>query len=355
MKALSRFINEKAQAWALERQGEDERSVTLTTRRVYILPTRQGLAFGVLLLAMLLASLNYNNSLGLALTFLLGGLAVVAMHHCHHNMVGLSIRFVGVEPVFAEQRAEFRFALEGRGSHERYQFQLYTDVSAPSAREGQTVHTATTDVPETEDCTVVLSVPTRRRGRQALTRVGIATRFPFGLFRAWSWLHMDCAVLVYPRPAEDAPPLPAGAGETGDGLEEHRGEEDFAGLRGFQDGDSPRHIAWKAYARDDEPRVKQYAGIAVSSTWLDYDALSESDPERRLEQLTRQLLDAQAAGNPYGLRLPTGVSIPPDLGAGHQERCLAALALCPIQDAQHARATRDGAYQVGGSEQAAFS
>ncbi|MEM9386311.1 MAG: DUF58 domain-containing protein [Pseudomonadota bacterium] len=330
MKALTRFINEKAQAWALERQGEDERSVTLNTRRVYILPTGQGLAFGILLLAMLLASLNYNNSLGLALTFTLGGLAVVAMHHCHHNMVGLTIRLVDVEPVFAGQRAEFRFALEGRGRHERYQFQLYTDAKAPDTLEPNTVHSATADVPEEEDRTVILSVPTHRRGRQVLASVGVATRFPFGLFRAWSWLHMDGAVLVYPSPANDAPPYAAGDGDTQGSVNEQRGEEDFAGLRSFQGGDSPRHIAWKAYARDDEPRVKRYAGVAVATTWLDFDALTDPDPERRLEQMTRQVLDAQAAGHPYGLRLPGDVLISPDLSATHQERCLGALAVCTL-------------------------
>ncbi|MEO0972651.1 MAG: DUF58 domain-containing protein [Pseudomonadota bacterium] len=341
MKAITRFINEKAHAWALHRQGEDERSVTLNTRRVYILPTHQGIAFGVLLLAMLLASLNYNNSLGLALTFLLGGLAIVAMHHCHHNMVGLTIRFSAVEPVFAGQRAEFRFALEGRGQHERFQFQLHTDLARPGD-DPQLIYSVIGDVPAAESSTLILSVPTHRRGTHALARVGLSTRYPFGLFRAWSWLHMECAALVYPRPAPDAPALPAGAGDSGGRQDEKRGEEDFAGLRAFQEGDSPRHIAWKAYARDEEPRVKQYAGVAVSSTWIDFDTLSEPDPELRLEQLTRQVLDAQAANQPYGLRLPPGVVIAPQLGEAHQERCLAALALCQLTSANATITSTEG-------------
>ncbi len=321
MRAITRFINEKARAWALARQGEDEREVTLTTHRVYILPTRQGIAFSVLLVAMLLASLNYNNSLGLALTFLLAGLALVAMHHCHHNMVGLTVRFRGVESVFAGQRAEFRFSLEGRGRDARMQLQIHTDE-----RPERPSYSSYIDVPAGESGDALLPVVTLQRGRQQLTRLGISTRYPLSLFRAWSWLHMDCAVLVYPTPAPDAPRVPTAAGDAGGRRDDRRGEEDFSGLRDFRDGDSPKHIAWKAYARDEAPRTKQYSGLAVSSTWLDYDALHDVDPEVRLQKLTRQVLEAEAEGKPYGLRLP-GATIAPSLGSTHQDRCLRALAL----------------------------
>jgi uncharacterized protein (DUF58 family) len=321
MRAVTRFIHEKARTWALERQGEDEREVTLTTHRVYILPTRQGVAFSVLLVAMLLASLNYNNSLGLALTFLLSGLALVAMHHCHHNMVGLTVRFRGVESVFAGQRAEFRFGLEGRGHDARYQIQLHSDE-----RPEHPAQSAYIDIAAGEHGEAVLPIATARRGRQLLTRLGVSTRYPMGLFRAWSWLHMDCAVLVYPTPAPDAPRVPSGDGDSGGRQDERRGEEDFSGLRDFRSGDSPRHIAWKAYARDQEPRTKQYAGLALSATWLDFDSLQDADPEVRLQKLARQVLEAEVEGSPYGLRLPNA-TIAPSLGASHQDRCLQALAL----------------------------
>ena len=43
----------------------------LTQRRVFVLPTRQGLAYAVSLLVMLVGAINYNLSLGYALVFLL--------------------------------------------------------------------------------------------------------------------------------------------------------------------------------------------------------------------------------------------------------------------------------------------
>ena len=43
-------------------------------------------------------------------------------------------------------------------------------------------------------------------------RIRIATQFPLGLFRAWSWWQPDSRALVHPFPEADAPALPLSAG-----------------------------------------------------------------------------------------------------------------------------------------------
>ena len=96
-----------AAEWARRRQGQDGTSVALARRRIYILPTRFGATFGLVVFAMLLGSLNYGASLGFALTFLLAGVALVAMHHCHNNLLGIEVRVLAAPPVFAGERAEF--------------------------------------------------------------------------------------------------------------------------------------------------------------------------------------------------------------------------------------------------------
>src|SRR5262245_9201393 len=93
---LQAAVSTGIRRWARRRQGVDVLPATLGRRRVYILPTRFGVIYAALLFMMLLASMNYNNSLGFALTFLLTGLGLVAMHHCHRNLKGLVI--AGVQP-----------------------------------------------------------------------------------------------------------------------------------------------------------------------------------------------------------------------------------------------------------------
>ena len=75
-----------------QRQGADRLPATLQRRRLYILPSRGGVAFGLLVLVMLVAGLNYVNSLALLLTFLLTAFALVVMQQCHRNLQGVTVQ-----------------------------------------------------------------------------------------------------------------------------------------------------------------------------------------------------------------------------------------------------------------------
>src|SRR5438045_890755 len=113
----------------------------------------------------------------------------------------------------------------------------------------------------------VYIVPTRL-GWLALGRVMLETRFPLGLFRAWSYVEPEARCLVYPRPEKSS--LPAASGEAASGAMRSPmpGNDDFAGLRGYQPSDSPRHVAWKAVARTDDMLTKQFAGETGAERWL---------------------------------------------------------------------------------------
>src|SRR4051812_49075445 len=124
MPAAARAMERWAANWARRRQGGDAHSVALARRRIYILPTRFGAVFGVMVFAMLLGSINYGASLAFALTFLLAGLGLVVMHHCHNNLLGSEIKFLGATPVFAGDGAEFRVAVHNRGMAARYEIEL---------------------------------------------------------------------------------------------------------------------------------------------------------------------------------------------------------------------------------------
>lgn len=306
-------LRRAAQDWIRRRQGPDRGEVRLRRGRIYILPTQLGLAFGVVLLAMLLGSLNYGNNLGLALTFLLAGLGLVAMHACHRNLESLAARPAGSEPPYAGDDAVFRIALANPGGAARL------DIEATAAgRTGDALSIAAAG-----DALVTIAVPTTRRGAVVLERVELATRYPFGLFRAWAVLHPALACLVYPRPAAHAPPAPAAAGPGG-GVA-RRGEEDFAGLKDYHAGDSPRHIAWKAFARADELLVKEWSGDAEALPVFDLADAPGATLEERLSVLARWIVDAHARGAAFGLRLP-GEDIGPAPGDAQRRRCLAALA-----------------------------
>jgi uncharacterized protein (DUF58 family) len=181
------------------------------------------------------------------------------------------------------------------------------------------------DVPGGDSTERVLAVPADRRGWLDPGAFRVATHYPLGLFRAWSWVRLDWGVAVYPRP--EAGPVPAPPAETGSGSGPGQGpgQEDFAGLRRYRPGDPIRHVVWRLVARGGEPLTKELAGGAGDRLWLDYARLDGLAPEARLSRLCRWVLDAERAGLAYGLTLPD-TAIPPGRGERHRHRCLAALA-----------------------------
>ena len=137
---------------------------------------------------------------------------------------------------------------------------------------------------------------------------------------------MDLDCLVYPAPAPRGPKPPVTETDTGGAQDKGSGVEDFAGLRSYRPGDSPRHIAWKALARQQELLVKQYTGTAVETRWFEWDTIPAIGMEDRLARLCRWIIDAHEDHQAYGLRMPA-VAIEPNLGTAHRRRCLSELAL----------------------------
>lgn len=287
----------------------------LRGRQIYILPTRYGLLYAVLVIAVFIGAINYGNNLAFLLAFQLAAVGHVVMHQTWRNLRGLRIDAEGVGRVFAGEDARFAVRVTVADGRERPAVQidgtigqLLVDCSAGTAAGG------------------VLRVPTSCRGRAALGRLTLSTRFPLGLLRAWSYVDTDTTTIVYPRPAErfDAPadPTYGGAEEGSLGV----GADDFVGLRGYRPGDAPSRLDWKTLARERGLHTRLFGGDRADRLWLSFDALEPLDVERRLEALCRGVLDAERAGNHYGLRLP-GEEIAPGHGERHAERCLTALAL----------------------------
>ena len=290
--------------------------ITFNRRRVYILPTRNGLILALVLFAMLLGAINYNNSLAYALTFLLTGLSVVSIIHTFRNLNGLRFQTGHCQPVFAVKEATFPLSLEATGNHPRFALNLALH-GLPSL---------TLDLERGDQCWVELHVPTEKRGRLKLPRVTVYTCFPLGLFHAWGYLNLDAACIVYPRPAGDRglpPELLQAAGTVG---EQGRGVDDFAALRPYHPGDSLRHVHWKALAREQGLQTKQFSGDRAEKLWLRWEQLGGLDVENRLSTLCHWVLEADSAGLGYGLVLPDQ-RIEPGRGDLHRRHCLEALAL----------------------------
>lgn len=293
-------------------------AIVLGHRRVYIVPGRLGFLFGAALLILLVGSINYALSLGFALTFLLAGMGIAGMVQTTRNLAQLTVRAARAEPVFAGELARFHVALDNAADYDRPEIVLRHLASGAQCR---------IDVGAGAAADAELAVPAARRGWQPLGRVMLETRFPVGLFRAWSYVRPDSRCLVYPRPEPGALPPPAPSSQAGGGRAHAQGSDDFSGLRAYLPSDSPRHVAWKSAARSEDMLTKQFAGEATAELWFDFAALPAAlGLEARLSRLAAWVIAAERGGAHYGLRLP-GREIAPGRGDSHRAACLEALAL----------------------------
>ena len=151
--------------------------------------------------------------------------------------------------------------------------------------------------------------------------------YPLGLFRTWGYWRPGVRCLVYPR-AIGSLPLPVSFhASEGAGTQAGPGVEDFAGLRPYAVGDSPRRVHWKASARSETLVVKTLEGSGSAERWLRWqDTASLGDPEARVSQLAQWVLQADRAGLLFGLELPAR-SLPPGSGPAHRAQALERLAL----------------------------
>jgi uncharacterized protein (DUF58 family) len=295
-------------------------TVILGHRRVYIVPTRLGWIFAATVATLLVGSINYALQLGFVLTFVLAGTGIAGMVHTTRNLARLAVSAGRAEPVFAGEAAQFRLLLDNRARHDR---------PAVLVRHPGSGAQVVLDLAAGALVEAVLAIPAQRRGWMPLGRVMLETRFPLGLFRAWSYVELDVRCLVYPRPETTPLPPPAAAGAAGASRAQALGNDDFSGLRTYQLSDSPRHVAWKAAARSDDMLTKQFSGAAGVELWLDWAGTAGTpDLEQRLSRLAGWVLAAEQAGAAYGLRLP-GLELAPGRGDAHRSACLQALALHP--------------------------
>jgi uncharacterized protein (DUF58 family) len=303
--------------------------VRIQPRQIYILPTRYGLLYGVMLLAMLFGSNNYGSNPGFLLTFLLAGLGMATLFQTWKNLVGIELSAGGSEAVFCGHPAQFPLQVTNP---------FPTPRPAIDARVfGDGSHAATEaslakfDLDAICQHGIVVSRPSSHRGLLSIGRIVVSTRFPLGLFRAWSYAEPESDCLIYPAPADMASGIDGIHSNSESIFRDVNGNNDFAGHKPYQDGDNMMHVDWKVLARGKGLHLKNFDSTRGDQVWLRWESAQGPEQEQRISQLTRAVLDLDTAEVAFGLELSQGteggIRIEPARGYGHRQQCLKALAL----------------------------
>ena len=318
-KTLRQSVEQRMQAWLGIRIPASS-FVRLDHRSIFIFPSRAGGIFLAMLVVLLLAAINYQNSMRYSFTFLLGAVFAVSILHSYRNLAGLSVQLESAEGCFPGEVAQFRVRLnqdKGRSSEA-------LELRWKQQGEGDFVPRV-----DEEGLQVSLGYPARKRGLLCPERLLVQSFYPFGLVRTWTWLDLQARAPVYPKPVEAPPTMNEGGTDEGE-TRLVRGSGDYQGLRQYTPGDSFKHIAWKQFAHKGEFFTKEFASHHGMSQWLNFDDYRGLDVERRLAALAERVVALCATQQSFGLRLPGG-EIGVGSGRAHRDQCLTALALYGIE------------------------
>jgi len=312
------WLGQRFDQWILAhvrtRRGTAELPLTFEYSHIYVMPTRFGFWFGLLLALMVVGGLNFNNNMTLMTAFMVASIAMLTTLLAYRNLVGITLNGILAKPVFMGEVAYFRVLVKNSEERHRFAIQATSDESVDCA-----------DIEPQNTVRLSLGQQTWQRGWMKMDHFSIENRFPLGLFRAWSVVIPEARCLVYPKPAPNPPPLPnTGRGDFG---ASHRGEGDhFHGLREYKPGDSLRRIAWRASARHQKLYSREMESPSEEACELNWYLMGGGDSEEKLSILTAWILRAERRQIPYSLEMPAA-ALPSDLGEEHRDACLKILAL----------------------------
>ncbi|BCE02893.1 DUF58 domain-containing protein [Marinicellulosiphila megalodicopiae] len=304
----------------IKKRAQYSSHVTLSHKKIYIIPSKLSLMFLSVISLMVLAGINYENNVFYILAFWLLSLFVWNFILTFLNLAKLQIIAVNSTNCFVNESAEFQFQLL-HPKKNIYGLMIHTPSQVLSL-----VH-----LNKNQAKSMFVKQPTFQRGQLPLDRMMFSSVYPFGIAYGFSYVFLELNTWVYPA-AINANVL-GGNNQNGDQetFEDTQivGSEDFNQLKQYQPGERLGHIHWVNYAKTGELKVKEFVDVNAGNIWIAWDDFPMLEQESRLSHLCYLIIQADKNNIHYGLVLP-GVKIEPvfqsELRQAHLNDCLLQLA-----------------------------
>jgi uncharacterized protein (DUF58 family) len=248
--------------------------------------TRQGAVYLAIIAIIGVAALNTgNNLLYLMLACLLAGILVSGIVS-RLVLSGIELDLELPEHLFAGRPAVSRLTLYNR---KRLLPSFSISVLDASAGKGQSAPRTPAFFPLLDEPVYLPYVPRasrvtqrvllrfRRRGRYTPHGLQVSTRFPFGFLRKARQIPMRREIIVLPsvEPTKDFYEILAVVSGEMESYFKGRGQDLYA-IRDYQASDSARHVHWKATARAQRLKVREFAREDERRVTLAFDPCFDS-------------------------------------------------------------------------------
>ena len=341
--SLARWVEHKFQRWLVKRVPRASKQ-TLSRRNIFIFPSRFGFSYLFFVLLLFILGTNYQNNLILLLSYLLASLFITAMIQSFNNLSQLTISTTKSKISDTKSHAgnATTTALSGfSGSCINVAIQLHSKkVRMAYQLFFQTNNQDQTHIqPTTHHCAVPITL--NKRGLTQLPRLTLQSYYGLGLFRCWTQVDLNIAVIVYPKPERPAVPnIEQWLTENASAIEDNTpnelktvnqkindGVDEFNELAPYQRGESLTKVAWKHVARGQGWYTKNYDQHNHSTpNWLSLAALPKAPLEQQLRWLSYLIVELQKQDKTFGLVL-NNITINPNNGVEHSHACLKEVAL----------------------------
>ncbi len=260
--------------------------------------TREGVVYFVIIMVIAIAALNTgNNLLFIILANLLSGILLSGILSAI-MLSQLELDFALPEHVFAERPLISRLTVQNL----KWIFPSFSlTVSAHDAHKGKRRRIAPSTPRQILDAPVYVPyIPHRsavtqhveltfpRRGRYSQDGFRVSSKFPFGLLLKAHEISSKQEILVLPnvQPTEEFYEiLPLIGGETESFLK-GRGHDLYA-IRDYQETDSARHVDWKATAKAQQLKVREFTREDERRLVLVFDSSLAAADEKSLAQFEK--------------------------------------------------------------------
>lgn len=283
--------------------------------------TPQFKILAVLGLFMLWASINYSNNGAYFVLFLLVSTVATSGFMAWGNLKHLEVECDSVAEGTAGSELRLPVRIRNRGRRGAEGLRLVIPGIRVLEKSAEIPLVSSGDYQPARLC-----LPLEERGRFRIEKLMVESDFPLGFWRCRKAVPVSVDVWVYPQPGGGLP-WPEDVEVDDDHADEmgsHSGDH-FAGHRDYVEGESQRHIDWRAYSRGKGLLIKDYRGGGRGCAYFDYRSVPGREAEQRISQLAEWVGQASIDDADYVLAL-SGRHIGPARGRNHQRECLRALA-----------------------------
>lgn len=288
---------------------------TLNSHNIYVLPSRFGWAYWLVVVALFLGAINYQINTIFFMTFLLAIIGLVSAWEAQSNLKYLSLKFIAIEDAAQGIPARISLCIQANAKTRfGIEFQI---ASQPKTRVEK--------IPP-EGIQFIVPIETKTRGYFPLPPIIISSFYPFGIFRVWSYAYFEEHYYVYPL-SMDPGFWPDPYIDQSIKNKYVLGDEEFYDLKQVENPwREPNRISWRIAAKGQGWYLKTMQNNEADCWLFKLHDLPSQNTELKLQQLSYWLQTAELTGMIYSLEL-AGSHTQFARGKTHLQHCLRQLAL----------------------------